>query len=205
MNTWVLLALMALSGVCHAQVYTYLDAQGNPVYTDKPRKGAVPVKVPEGNRMSVHPLRPAPPSSTTPAPRNAPKAKTRVPHYEMLRVLVPLPDGTVSNAGGEVIVTLTSEPGLAEGDRYRVLLDDAPVGEPGPSPVIALHGVDRGTHQLAAEIIDSQGVVIERTPPQPLHVQRTSLAQKRRIHPCEKDDYGVRPECPLSSKPDEDD
>jgi hypothetical protein len=200
----LLVAVMGLSGLCQAQVYTYVDAQGNRVYTDQPRKGATPVKVPEGNRISLPTARPAGTGNAPAKPRSKPVPVTRVAHYEMFRILVPLPDATVSNGGGEVIVTLTSEPSLSEGDRYRVLLDGKPAGEPGPSPVIALPNVDRGTHQLAAEILDSQGTVIERTPPQPVHVQRTSLAQKRRIHPCEKDDYGVRPECPLSSKPNDD-
>lgn len=194
--------LLTLAATCQAQVYTYIDAQGNRVYTDQPRKGATPVKVPEGNRISL--------PATAPAARPAPAktkavAVTRVKHYEMFRILVPLPDATVSNASGELIVTLTSDPALDETNSYRVLLDGKPAGDPGASPVIALHSVDRGTHQLAAEILDSQGNVVERTPPQPVHVQRVSLAQKRRVHPCEEADYGVRPECPLSAKPPADD
>lgn len=205
MKAPLLVLLMAWCGMGQAQVYTYIDAQGNPVYTDQPRKGATPVKVPEGNRMTLLP--PKPTNNGKPTIKTAPKAPpvTRVTHYEMFRILVPLPDGSVSNAGGELVVTLTSEPALANGDLYRLLLDGKPVSEPGPSPVIALHSVDRGTHQLAAEILDAQGTVIERTPAQPMHMKRTSLAQKRRIHPCRKEDYGVRPECPTSLKPPDDD
>lgn len=195
---------MVWGGLCQAQVYTYVDAQGNRVYTDQPRKGATPVKVPEGNRMT---LSPTGITHKAPATKAVPKAPpvARANHYEMFRILVPLPDASVSNAGGELVVTLTSDPGLSNGDLYRLLLDGKPASEPGPSPVIAVQSVDRGTHQLAAEIIDARGNVIERTPPQPMHMKRTSLAQKRRIHPCRKDDYGMRPECPTSLKPPEDD
>ena len=64
-------------------------------------------------------------------------------------------------------------------------------------------GCDRGSHQVAIEIVDSAARIIERTPSQPFHVRRITLADKRRINPCQKDDYGVRPECPLSDKPKE--
>jgi len=199
------LVLLLLAGLCQAQVYTYVDAQGNRVYTDQPRKGATAVRVPEGNRMSQ--------PSTKPAAANRPQAQaqarkapvTRVTHYEMFRILVPLPDAAVTHAGGEMIVTLTNEPALAEGDRYQLLLDGKPAGGPGTSPVIALQNVDRGAHQLVGEILDAQGHVLERTPAQPVHMLRTSLAQKRRVRPCKEADYGVRPECPLSDKPEDDD
>ena len=46
-----------------------------------------------------------------------------------------------------------------------------------------------------------QGRTLERTPGQPFHMVRISLAQKRMVKPCTKTDYGVRPECPLKDKP----
>ncbi|MNC29267.1 hypothetical protein D3C75_775110 [compost metagenome] len=69
--------------------------------------------------------------------------------------------------------------------------------------MFALDNLDRGTHQLAAEIVDAEGRIIERTPSQPFHLKRTTLADKRRVNPCQRGDYGVRPECPLADKPAE--
>jgi hypothetical protein len=204
MKAW-LLVLACLSSVSQAQVYTYTDAQGNRVYTDQPRKGATAVQVPQGNRLNQPNTRPSTAPNAPPPARPGTRAVTRVVHYEMFRILVPLPDASVTHASGEMIVTLTSEPALEDGHLYRVLLDGQPAAEPGTSPVIALHNVDRGTHQLAGEILDSQGNVLERTPPQPVHMKRTSLSQKRRVHPCKEADYGKRPECPLSDKPEDDD
>lgn len=197
-------ALLCIAGVCHAQVYTYVDAQGNRTYTDQPRKGAIIVTVPHGNRMSLQPTSPVNPRPTgKPALAKAPV--TRVTRYEMFRILVPVPDASVTHASGEMIVTLTSEPALAPGDQYRVLINGKPATDPVASPVIALHNVDRGAHQLAAEILDAQGHVLERTPAQPVYMKRTSLAQKRRVHPCKAAEYGVRPECSLADKPEDDD
>jgi len=198
MIRWLLalcLSLVALPGV--AQVYTYVDAQGNRVFTDQPRPGnAKKVQLPPGNRMTV------PPSAATSTPAFAAQPAPLF-HYEMLRLLIPEPDATIRSTAGELIVTATSEPGLKKGHRYRLLLDGRPTGKPGPSPVFALSNIDRGTHHLAVEILDEQDRIVERTANQPFHMQRTSLAQKRRIKPCATADYGQRPECPLADKPEE--
>ncbi|SDB37055.1 protein of unknown function [Pseudomonas sp. NFACC23-1] len=189
------LSLAALPGM--AQVYTYIDAQGNRVFTDQPRPGnAKKVQLPPANRL------PTPPASTNPPPAAEAPPKPLF-HYEMLRLLIPEPDATIRSTAGELIVSVTSEPGLKKGHRYRLLLDGQPTGAPGPSPVFALNNIDRGTHQLAVEILDEQDRIVERTANQPFHMQRMSLAQKRRIKPCATADYGQRPECPLAEKPEE--
>ncbi len=72
MIRWLLalsLALAALPGV--AQVYTYIDAQGNRVFTDQPRPGnAKKVQLPPGNRMPTppraQPRRPCPKPGPSP-------------------------------------------------------------------------------------------------------------------------------------------
>ena len=181
-----------------ADVFTYVDAQGNRVFTDQPGTGnAKRVPMAPSNRMSANP--------TGAAPVIAGK-KTATPppfHYDMLRVLIPEPDATVRSSAGELIVSVTSEPGLQRGHRYRLLVDGQPTSEPGRSPVFALNNLDRGSHNLSVEIIDEQGRTVERTANQPFHMLRISLAQKRQVKPCTLADYGQRPECPLKDKPEE--
>ena len=189
------LALVALPGM--AQVYTYVDAQGNRVFTDQPRPGnARKVELSPGNRM------PTPPKGTPAMPTKEASPEPLF-HYEMLRLLIPEPDATLRSTEGALIVSVTSEPGLKKGHRYRLLLDGQPTGAAGTSPVFALDNVDRGTHHLAVEILDEQDRILERTANQPFHMQRMSLAQKRRIKPCVMADYGQRPECPLAEKTEE--
>lgn len=198
---WPLLLVVLLTMPVQAAVYTYVDGNGNRVYTDQPRKGAQRMDLPT---PSPRVTSPAPRPQRT-APAAAPAARPAAPvRYQMLRILLPLPDTAVREENGQLIVTLTSDPGLQQGHRYRLLLDGKVAGESARSPVFALSNVDRGTHSLAAEIVDYDDYVIERTPPQPVHLQRISLIQKRRMHPCKTADYGVRPECPLTDKPDDD-
>ncbi|MBD9610776.1 DUF4124 domain-containing protein [Pseudomonas sp. PDM02] len=195
MRLWLLAAcLIALSA--SAEVFTYIDAQGNRVFTDQPGSGnARRVPLATSNRMSANP--------TGAAPVIAEKRTETKPlfRYDMLRVLVPEPDATIRSSAGELIVSITSEPGLQRGHRYRLLLDGQPTAEPGPSPVFALSNIDRGSHNLSVEILDEHGRIVERTASQPFHMLRISLAQKRQVKPCALTDYGQRPECPLKDKP----
>lgn len=191
------LLLIALPSV--AQVYTYVDAEGNRVFTDSPRDGnAKQVQMAPSNRIEPPQAR-----STATATPSAPTQPLL--GYELLRITIPQPDATVNDNAGNLIVTVSSDPNLHPGHSYRLLLDGQPVGTPGRSPVFPLENVDRGTHQVAVEIITEGGIIVERTPSQPFHMMRVSLAQKRKVRPCEKDDYGVRPECPLKDKPKEED
>lgn len=188
------LMLLALPGL--AQVYTYIDAEGNRVFTDKPRSGnAERVQLAPSNSMTAPVRAPVAPVVVTP-----PEPALR---YSLLRILVPQPDATIRDSAGNLIVTVNSEPKLFPQHSYRLLLNGEPIGEVGTSPVFPLEHIDRGSHQLAVEIIDAQGRIIERTPSQPFHMLRISLAQKRMVNPCKKADYGVRPECPLKDKPPE--
>lgn len=192
------LALMT-PALVSAEVYTYVDAEGNRVFTDQPHKNAKRVDIAPSNSTSGSPPK-------RPVQSRAPQAKAQTEvmfRYDLLRILVPEPDASIRSTPGDLIVTVTSEPALQQGHSYRLLLDGKPIGTAGRSPVFPLHNVDRGTHQLAVEIIDQRGRVLEKTPSQPFHLNRISLAQKRLANPCQTPEYGVRPECPLKDKPKE--
>ncbi len=191
----LLLCLLFITQGALGQVYTYIDAEGNRVFTDKPRSSSA-------ERVILAPTNNVDPAQPAPTVRVAPPAVTKpTVHYQVLRILVPEPDASIHDGAGDMIVTLNSEPGLLPEHSYRLRLDGEIQGEASRSPVFSLRHIDRGTHQLVAEIIDSAGLIVERTPAQPFHMHRMTLAQKRKINPCKKDEYGVRLECPLKDKP----
>lgn len=191
----VLCLLMLLAQSAFADVYTYVDADGNRVFTDQPRRNAKKMDIAPSNEIKAAPRQGhAPRTPSRPGPLFS---------YQLLRILAPEPDSTVRDMQGNLNVTVTNDPSLQPSHSYRLLLDGKPFGKTGRSPVFALTNIDRGTHQLSIEIIDEFGRVVERTPNQPFHMLRISLAQKRLAQPCKADDYGVRPECPAKDKPAE--
>lgn len=189
--------LLASALPAGAQVFTYVDEQGNRVFTDRPGgRAAEAVKPGTTNSMPAQPVAPRLPRIEQPAARQAFV-------YSAFRIVAPENDATVRNNAGDLQVAVDSQPELQVGHQYRLTLDGAPVGEPGTSPSWLLNNIDRGTHQLIVEIIDAQGQPIQQSEPLTFHMMRTSLAQRRMVRPCKKDDYGVRPECPLKDKPPE--
>jgi hypothetical protein len=197
MRLWLLIACLIALPVS-AEVFTYVDAQGNRAFTDQPQHGnAKRVPLATSNRMTAQP------TATKRLIAANPPEEQPLFHYDLLRILVPEPDATIRSNAGEIIVSVTNEPRLQPGHRYRLLLDGQPTAEPGLSPVFPLSNIDRGSHNLSVEILDEQGRTVERTANQPFHMLRTSLAQKRQVKPCSLVDYGKRAECPLTDKPKE--
>jgi len=196
-SRWLAIALLAATLPAVAQIYTYVDAEGNRVFTDRPTgQAAEQVRLKPANSM------PAPPAPASRTAEPAPAKKAEVVAYQ-LRILSPATDETIRNNAGSVNVTLQSEPALQPGHAYQLLLDEQPFGAPATQPSMELSNVDRGTHQLAVAVVDEEERILQRGASQPFHLVRTSLAQRRMVKPCKKDDYGVRPECPLKDKPPE--
>lgn len=188
--------LLSTAQLTSAAIYTYIDANGERVYTDNPPKNQRTETIniaPTNQQPAVTIVKPPPVYQADPEPLAM--------QYQILRILTPEPNATIRANDRQLIVTVNSEPALLEGHRYRLIIDGKVFGEPGRSPVFPVKEIDRGTHQLAVEIINQQGAVLERTPAQPFHLRQVTLSDKRRVRPCEKDDYGVRPECPLEDKP----
>ena len=190
--------LLCTAQIASAAIYTYIDANGERVYTDNPPKNQRTETIniaPTNQQPAVPVVKPPPVYQADPEPLAM--------QYQILRILTPEPNATIRANDRQLIVTVNSEPALLEGHLYRLIIDGEVFGEPGRSPVFSVKDIDRGSHQLAVEIINQQGAVLERTPAQPFHLRQVTLSDKRRVLPCEKDDYGVRPECPLKDKPAE--
>ncbi len=188
--------LLALALPAAGQIYFYIDEQGNRVFTDRPGGRAVEtLKSRPTNSM------PAQPVTAPTAVREKIRSETTAT-YQRLEILQPEQDATLRDNAGSLLVSVISEPALQPGHQYRLLLDGNPTAT-GDSATLALEYIDRGSHQLAVEIIDSQGKTLLHSPPRTFHMLRTSLAQRRMVRPCQKADYGVRPECPLKDKPPE--
>ena len=188
--------LLAFGLPTSAAIYTYVDAEGNRVFTDRPAdKAAEPVETRPSNRMAAQPV---------PPPRSRVEVvKVPVPGYTLLDIVQPEADATIRSNSGELAVSIASNPSLQPGHRYRLLLDGAPTAAPTENSQFVLINVDRGTHRMAVEVIDVSGKSLQSSAARSFHMLRTSLAQRRRINPCKQGEYGVRPECPLKDKPED--
>lgn len=137
-------------------IYRSTDAQGNPVFTDQPTRNAKPIDLPAIN--------------TTPAV--APTgARTTTPQagfsgYQHVAISVP---SSIPNGLAPVTIGIAAQPALQPGHRWRLSLDGTVVAE-GEGGSATLDHIERGDHQLSAQIFDQSGALVGESEPTPVFV-----------------------------------
>ncbi|CAI8746552.1 DUF4124 domain-containing protein [Pseudomonas fluorescens] len=165
MGRTLLCILLLIALPAAAQIYKYTDASGNTVYSDHAPDGvqAQPVELPPLN--SVQPQAPSAPSSDTSSSEPARNA------YEVLE-LTGLPTEEALRANnGTFTISVLIKPRLQPPHQLRLLLDDAPYGQPSNVPILQLVNVDRGEHRLAVQVINGEAI-IQQSPALVFTVQR---------------------------------
>ncbi|WP_085702702.1 DUF4124 domain-containing protein [Pseudomonas sp. B15(2017)] len=165
MGRTLLYILLLIALPVAAQIYKYTDAGGNTVYSDHAPDGvqAQAVELPPLN--SVQPQAPNAPSTDTVSREPARNA------YEVLE-LTGLPTEEALRANnGTFTVSVLIKPRLQPTHQLRLLLDDAPYGQPSNVPILQLVNVDRGEHRLAVQVINGEAI-IQQSPAVVFTVQR---------------------------------
>lgn len=165
MQRWIKLffavfILINLSGflTAHAEgVYKSIDANGNTIYSDQPSAGAQPVKLPPISIAPTPAINAAP--TTVPAVNSA--VVTPVLVYTQLDLISPLNDQTVWDNNGTVPVSVAVSPAVAASHTLQLILDGKLVAASSSDTAFTLNNLDRGTHVLQAQIIDSKKRVIK--------------------------------------------
>lgn len=161
--------LMALPSL--AEMYRWKDAQGNVVFGDSPPEGvqAEPVRV----RPNVVET-PSLPQAAPPSPAAEPAA----PAYRELRIVDPVDGSTVRENAGNIVVSISLDPGLnvRAGHKVQLLLDGNQVAE-GQTVQFPLTNVDRGTHSLSVRVVTAQGRELASSPAISFTLQRYSALQ----------------------------
>jgi len=147
-----LLLLLALPA--SAQIYKYIDANGNTVFTNQPPDGsaAQSVELQPTNTVEMQV-----PSAATSG--SADTATEQAAPYRTLR-LTDLPSAEALRANnGSFSVGVELEPRLAANHRLRLLLDGRPYGQASNVPRLQLTNVDRGEHSLAVEVLSGERAI----------------------------------------------
>ncbi|WP_298440770.1 DUF4124 domain-containing protein [uncultured Ferrimonas sp.] len=159
-----LLLLLLLALPASAEIYKWVDANGKVHYSDKPVSGAEAVVPKESSTVSL-PARNHPPAP----PRQDP---IRQPYQ--IDFSAPSDNATVRNNSGQLALTIALEPELARQHKVQLLLDGKPVRTLGSGGSFALDNLDRGEHQLQAQVIDKNGKVLASSPSRTVFLHRHS-------------------------------
>lgn len=152
----IVLSLMMVIGISHADIYQWVDSQGKVHFSDTPHPGAKKLNIPDAQTYSP----PVPESSALekqiPASLDAPK-----PTYTKVAIAQPDNEATIRNNQGFIAVTVEVVPDLLPGDKVQLIFDGSPLGEPQTTLLFPLNGIYRGSHTLAVQVIDADGVAVE--------------------------------------------
>jgi hypothetical protein len=174
---WLLLCLGLWSAASlAAEVYRWVDPDGNTQYSDKPRPNAQVIRIPKTPAASA----PAPTKAAAPAGDPAPSdpAAQRFAGYNEIAVVNPPNDGTVWDNSGNVSIEIAVTPALQGtlGHKLVVLLNGTPLGAPIAATSFTVTNLDRDTYTLQARIVDAGGEVLGESPPSVFHMKRISVA-----------------------------
>ena len=153
-----------------AQIYKYTDANGNTAYSNQPPDGrpSQSIELPPLNSVE---------SAPKPAATTLPATTVQVPQttYSQLE-LTSLPTEEALRANnGTFDVGVAISPRLRTGDLLQLVLDGQPYGQPSNVPRLQLVNIDRGEHNLAVQVLDSQQAVLQQSATLTFTVQRVHL------------------------------
>ena len=173
LTSLLLIGLLASTAPVVAEIYTWVDANGNTVFSDHPEKGASKIKLPPPQTYAPTAIKPSTPAT--------PKAEPAPPRYHLLSIIQPLDDQSLWANNGQIDLVLAIEPALAVAQGHHILikLDGQIVISNTQETRLNLKDVDRGSHTLSATIQDSSDKTLIESKPVTLHVLRQSILHKK--------------------------
>jgi hypothetical protein len=157
-----------------AEVYRWVDAEGQVHYSDRPSPGADLVAIDVTPAVST-PVAGVSSSARAPAvTRDVPAATA----YDSLAIQAPGQDETLWNIGGQLDVAVALQPALQPGHRLQLILDGRMAAELDAGLTrTRLTEVYRGQHTLTAKIQDASGTTLIQSAPVTFYVQQSSVAK----------------------------
>lgn len=169
------IAMLLATGLAGAEIYTWKDADGNTVYSDRPAENATEVKLPELQTVPA-----TKPTTRPPAAPQAQKPEEDADSYRELAISEPADEQDQWASNGQVDVVVAIEPALMvnKGHYLSLTLDGKPRIEQIRSTHMTLTDIDRGTHQLAVTVHASNGDTLKTSDSITFHIHRPSLLNK---------------------------
>lgn len=163
------LLILTLIGSCsaNAALYKGLDSEGNVVYSDKPFDDAEKFTPPPISVMDARKVDSEKEAATEEKPAEF--------KYTSFDIISPANNQTIRN-DPDVTVSLKLKPGLNTEENHNIwmLVDGKPVVKNTQSLTVQLGRLDRGAHQLQAQIRNNEGAIIVRTRPTVVFIHKTS-------------------------------
>ncbi len=149
----VLLAMLLAGGAAASEIYKSYDENGNVVFSDQPPSpDAQPIDLPEANIVNSVPA--------SPRPVRRDDGLDQIPLA--LQMLTPSDEETFWGTSQNLDVSFDVQPELRPGMQIAIYIDDNREAVIRTSRT-TISSIDRGTHTIRAELLDSRGNVLDNT------------------------------------------
>jgi len=173
MRKWlILLSTLLVTAASGAPAWTWVDADGQVHFSDRPEPGARQVELTGAQGFSAPSARPAP--ATTPAGPQPTQGTPRTP-YRTINIASPAEQQALWNIGTMLNVQIEMDPPLSIAHRVDVILDGQRRNLNTASLQLTLPDVFRGAHTLQVVVIDAAGTEVMRSPTRNFFVQQNSI------------------------------
>lgn len=170
------LGVLSLALSAHAQIYSYVDEQGNTVFTDQAPNTSQPVEtvvLPPVNQIAA----PAADFSLAPiAPTEDQKP------FSVLKLTNVPTDEAIRANNGMVQLTASIEPPLSENQQLVFILDGKPAAPASQNLSITVGPLNRGEHHIQLHVVSPAGV-IQSSAKETFYIQRVHLGNRQRPVP----------------------
>ena len=178
LRQWVCIFTVLMLMPLYADVYRYVDKNGNVIFTDSPPAGvkAKKIKVKEPTTESAY----QPENAYQKRPEDD-KPATNTPALENYNISVSSPENgtTVNAAGGSLNVVVSVQPAPQQGYKIKILVDgyEAVVSN---SPIATVSGLNRGKHSFNAQLLSEDGSVLATSNTSVVTILRPSIIMRDR-------------------------
>jgi hypothetical protein len=174
MRTLILILLVACSVATAAEVYRWVDDDGEVHYSDRPHEGAEMVVLPKAQTFSAP--KPRARRRDSDAAKDIPGDRPEAVGYQLVEIVSPTPNEVLWSTGGLVKVSVRVLPELRSGHTLMIYLNDQMVeGLTGNEREMELTEVFRGEHTLRAEVRGAGGGIVANGNSVTFTVQQTSI------------------------------
>lgn len=154
-----------------SKIYKSTDESGNPVFSDEATEGAEEIRVEEPTTFSPDTLTQQYDQFT----RSRDEDQDTESSYKRLAITSPANDQTIRSNPGNFEVNFDVSPSPRAGHTLQLLMDGEVYRQIDGAGPIQLTNVDRGTHKLQLQVVDSDNKVLQKGPAVTIHLLRHSI------------------------------
>ena len=161
----ITLLMLALPGVAADKVYKKINPDGTVEFSDQPAEGSEEVQLQQAPSIKIE----KPKSLDYLYPERG-NSNAQIDYS--LKINSPANEETIRDNTGNVTLKGQISPALVSGHRMRWMLDGEVLPERGTT--ISLSNVERGSHTVQMQVVDSDGQVLGSSDPVTFHLRRHS-------------------------------